>query len=52
MTLKPGEKADLEAPPAASKYIATSAGKTVATVVFHYNGGEVRGKLTFDIVKK
>ncbi len=43
---------DLQAPPAAKKYIAISAGKTVANVVFHYIGCEASGKLTFDTVKK
>jgi hypothetical protein len=52
VVIKPGEKVDLQAPPAAEKYIAISTGKTVANVIFHYIGGEINGKLTFDIVKK
>lgn len=49
--LKSGEQATLKSPPAAEKYIASSPGKTLAHVTFHYDGGSVTGKLVFNIVK-
>ena len=50
-TLKSGEQAILKAPPAAEKYVASSPGKTLAHVTFHYDDGSVTGKLTFNIEK-
>ncbi|HXT84009.1 MAG TPA: hypothetical protein VN704_06725 [Verrucomicrobiae bacterium] len=51
MTIKNGEKMDIQSPSTSEIFLAIGPGKTIANMTFQYNRGYIDDKLLFFITK-